>query len=578
MLRSRRLALVAAILVLGLSACGDAATSTPAGNAPAVIHLGASKESANTAAGAPAVGDSMARIQNLHYLFDGTVPNLGATAPAWSIPAGTVPAVADIARIASALGVKGDVRRQPANQGGGWIVGPADYSTPTLNVSNDGLLSWNYSGTNSAVAGVSCYEAGSGTARGSGSVTPTPVPGGPATTALTGGLLPSPPDSVAKPIPIDTVVTTMPCAAPTPPAHVPDKATAEAKAKDLLATMGYDTSLYSFDTTADQWNASATAYRLVGGQRSALQVTIGFGGEGVVQWASGTLAAPQPATEYPIVPVADGIARLNDPTGRWLFIGGGPGGVRVMAADAAGASVGGVATTAAAAPPPDSAVSAPVPPGSVVPVSEPVGTVPPVDVHLTKVSLGLSTVWAQDGAVWLLPAFVFTATDGGQYTVVAVDEKFLDASIVAPATTVPGTVVTGSVVTGSAVPPASEVPPLQSMPATSVAPPTTVTGGTVVHPGLGTVPQSTGITYPNPYPTAAPSLPASVSIDDAKQLAGLTLDQATVLATQKGWTVRVSVRDGINLPVTADYSPTRVNVSTTTKNGVETVFDVVSIG
>jgi len=541
MLRSRRFALVAATLVLGLSACGDAATSSPVGNAPAVIHIGASKQTANTAGGAPVAGDSMARIQNLHYLFDGTVPTLASSAAAWSLPAGTVPSNADIARVAAALGVKGAVRQQPANQGGGWIVGPADYSTPTLNVANDGLLSWNYSGTNSAVVGVSCGAAGSGTSGSSGGSADTPgstVVGG-STTAAPGTTPAPPPDSVAKPIPIDTPITTAPCAAPTPPANVPDKAAAEAKATALLTTMGYDTSLYSFDTTADQWNASVTGYRLVGGQRSALQVTIGFGGEGVVQWASGTLAEPQPATEYPIVGVADGIARLNDPSGRWIFLGGGPGGVRVMAAN----TVGGVATNSAAggAPTgtvvtPDSAVSAPVPPVSAVPVSEPSGTVPPVDVHFTKVALGLTTVWAQDGTVWLLPAFVFTATDGGQYTVVAVDEKYLDASIVSPAT--------------------------------SVVPPTTATGGTVVHPGLGTVPQGTG----------APSLPAPVSIDDAKSLVGLTLDQATVLATQKGWTVRVSVRDGVNLPVTADYSPTRVNVSTATTAGVETVVDVVSIG
>jgi hypothetical protein len=375
---------------------------------------------------------------------------------------------------------------------------------------------------------------------------------------------------VAKPTPIDTVVTTVPCAAPTPPAHVPDKATAETKAKDLLAKMGYDSSLYSFDTTADQWNATVTAYRLVGGQRSALVVTIGFGGEGAVQWASGTLAEPKPATEYPIVSVVDGIARLNDPSGRWIFLGGGPGGVRAMAADSAGA----VATTAAAgttssgtAVTPNSAVSAPVPPVSAVPVSEPSGTVPPADVHLTKVALGLTTLWAQDGTVWLLPAFVFTGTDGGQYTVIAVDEKYLDASIVAPATTVPGattpgTTTPGTAVTGTAVPPVS-------------APPVTP-GTVVVHPTMGTrPPDSTGVTTPGPLTT---ELPVPVSIDDAKQLAGLTLDQATVLATQKGWTVRVSERDGINLPVTADYSPTRVNVSTTTKNGVETVFDVVSIG
>ena len=39
-MRSRRLALVAAVAVLGLAACGDAKPSTTAGKAPAVIHVG----------------------------------------------------------------------------------------------------------------------------------------------------------------------------------------------------------------------------------------------------------------------------------------------------------------------------------------------------------------------------------------------------------------------------------------------------------------------------------------------------------------------------------------------------------
>lgn len=58
----------------------------------------------------------------------------------WTLPAGAQIDVERVARIAALLGVEGDVREVPADQGGGWMVGAADYSTASLTVSSDGML------------------------------------------------------------------------------------------------------------------------------------------------------------------------------------------------------------------------------------------------------------------------------------------------------------------------------------------------------------------------------------------------------------------------------------------------------
>ncbi len=55
-----------------------------------------------------------------------------------------------------------------------------------------------------------------------------------------------------------------------------------------------------------------------------------------------------------------------------------------------------------------------------------------------------------------------------------------------------------------------------------------------------------------------------IPIADAQVLVGMTLRQAEAEAEDRGWSVRVARRDGEDLAVTEDYSPTRVNVATRT--------------
>jgi len=58
------------------------------------------------------------------------------------------------------------------------------------------------------------------------------------------------------------------------------------------------------------------------------------------------------------------------------------------------------------------------------------------------------------------------------------------------------------------------------------------------------------------YDPAAP-LPVEV----ARELTGLTEDEAGICAASLGWSFRVAVRDGERLPLTKDYVANRVNVS-----------------
>lgn len=388
MLRSRRLALVAVAAVLGLSAaaCGDARTSGGTLVAPPVIHVASGGSGPNATPEASTVDRMMMPYGDISYVFDGTLPDLGASAAAWRFPAGATPDATRVIAIAKVLGVEGQLRELPADQGGGWLVGPADYSGPTLQVGADGMLNWWFNqGATVASTGVACAEPASG-----------------------GGTAPdvAPPDTATSSTDVPS------CTTPEPPANVPDEATARQLATDLLGKLGYDASAFELEAYADEWGANVTAYQLLGGVRSPISVSLGFGADGAVTWASGVLASPQPVGEYPLVTTQTGLDRLNDDSGKWQYFGG-PG---IMA------RAGVAADTAIAAGEPSPAAPEPMPVDT-LPID---GPMEPIVVHFTGARLGLTMLWDTDGTVWMLPAFLFATQDGGEYAVVAVDAQFLD--------------------------------------------------------------------------------------------------------------------------------------------------------
>lgn len=516
---SRRLALVASLSLAGLvlGACGDAPGRTAAGLPK--ISLSASGGGGLASADAAGAADekmAMMPYWNVEYVFEGTMPDLGTEATAYRFVSGGVADTDQVSRIAEAFGLSGDVRELPADQGGGWQVGAADYSGPVLTVGRDGLLSWWFSDMGTGVD----Y----GCAVGSVGATDDAVA----------------PDTAVTP---DTTVV---CVDPAPPVGVPDAAAAEQLASTSLEAIGVDPSTVEFETYADDWSAWVTAYRLIDGVRSPMIWSFGYGAEARLTSASGVLAEPEVVGDYPIVSAGAGLERLNDDTGRWGWFGG-----PVFARDAAVSSVagwssvspevvasaeGGVSVgggTDAVAPPSTevvvsgSVVVDPAMPTATIEAPDclasdacgSIGTVPveTQTITLTDVRLGLTSYWDADGTVWFLPSYEFTNADGGVFTVIAVDEAYLDIPEV----------------------PMPEPLPVEPMPGESIAP-------SVV-----------------------------IDVDAASSaLVGLGEDEALKVAAEQGWDVRVAERDGVALELTADYSPQRVNVAVA--DGVVTA--VVSIG
>ena len=528
MLRSHRLALASAAVIIGLTlaACGDAPESTIGAGTPPVVHVGSGGKATGDGGAETAADADGARLAMpygyITYLFDGQLPVLDSTGTGWMFPAGATPDLDRLARMAAALGVEGDVHAVPADQGGGWMAGPADYSGASLWVGSDGMLSWWYNPAPSDIV------KGGGSA---GCAYVDPAVEDVAPDQDTTGVAETPA------APGDTIVVDpMPCeeyVEPEPPVGVPNEAESIDLAKALFDELGYDTGDYDFEAYADEWGSSVTAYLLIDGARAPISLSAGFGENGAVTWAGGVLADPVAVGDYPLVDAATGLERLNDETGQWIYYGMGylmDGAAGTVARDTAVAESGSASNSGGGS---DSvegvtepAVDMPMPcdttTGCEMPEPE------PIEIHFSTVRLGMTTIYDVDGTVWLLPAFVFGNANGEEYTVIAVDGAYLD---------MPETVV-----------PTPDTVPVDT------TPPSDTTPGEVPPPD---------------------TLPAEVDVDAASELlVGLTVDEATKIAEENGWELRVSRVDGEDQIVTADYRPLRLNVAV--EGGV--VTEVLSAG
>ena len=259
MIPSRRVALATSAVVVGLflTSCGDAPARTSAGLP--TISLGAAGRAGGEMAASADSKLSLAYWGDVTYEFAGDLPDLGTAATAYRFAAGVAPAADAVAALAAAFGVAGDVVQQPDEQGGGWIVGPSDYSGPTLNVARDGLLSWWYSSPTAGIAYPACGEV---TSTGGG----TNVAADGSSTAV------APPGTEVR---TPDLGTTTPCPAPVPPSGVPTADEAKASAIELLSAAGVDTEGLDWDVYADDWSASATGYAMVDGSRSPRAWSVG---------------------------------------------------------------------------------------------------------------------------------------------------------------------------------------------------------------------------------------------------------------------------------------------------------------
>lgn len=128
-------------------------------------------------------------------------------------------------------------------------------------------------------------------------------------------------------------------------------------------------------------------------------------------------------------------------------------------------------------------------------------TIPITDVRLTLMESNL-----RNGTHMLLPAFTFSNGDGDVGTVMAVSDEFVE------------------------------------------------------FPSIDSPPIDPGATEPGVPEPAPGDIVQELTQDSADSLIGLTEDEAQKVATERGWSVRVAMRDGEAFMLTTDYRQDRVNI------------------
>jgi hypothetical protein len=508
MRRNARISLFAAG-VLALAACGGEAEDS-AGNSLPIIHLAAGGSAAGASGAAEDALSMPMRVANVRFVAAGELPALDTPATAWRYPAGAQPDPAAVARIAEAFGVTGELVALAADQGGGWVVGPTDGSAGAVYVSADPTLSWYYSApwTDEGWAAVECETVDPAVGEATSDTLVAPVdtvvvpPDTPVGTAVDGSSV----ERAVAPSPVPV------CPEPEPPVGVPTAAAAEASARSLMTSIGLDPEAYTLETYADEWGAGVTAWGELDGIRSPMSVSVGYGAEGAVTYAGGTLAEPVAVGEYPRVGTAVGLERLNsDWMERYWAAADGPMPLAAAAEADAGAPAGGAD------------VAAPEPAPDAVPDTGPVVEPEEIVITVVAVEADLWQVWDRDGATWLLPAYAFVDADGGRSLIPAVPDEYLD---IAPAEEVP-----------LATEPVPDTAPAGSdVPATE--PPATT-------PDTTPDPTEPGVVLPTDA--------------DAASIVGLDESEAQQLVEERGWVFRVVQRDGVDLAVTMDYREDRLN-------------------
>ena len=140
--------------------------------------------------------------------------------------------------------------------------------------------------------------------------------------------------------------------------------------------------------------------------------------------------------------------------------------------------------------------------------------VPDEVVKITGVKNSLVLIFTAKGVPVLLPAYTYFNSDGDVGQVIAVQDKFIKKQEVErPSDSVPA--------------PGTNTVPVEQVPPVSIS--------------------------PTPF--------AEVTQEQAATLVGLTEDEATKVAQEKGWTIRVAARDGEQFMLTKDYLFSRVNIS-----------------
>ena len=396
--------LVPALSVFALfavSSCGD----DPDASGPPILVLSAAN-GGGWSATAPAASDmstaegmdeKMMWAYQQNFTAATELPALDSSARSYTLVAGDVSANSRNA-LKEAFGVTEDFVAQDAEQGGGYLAGNYDGTTPTLYVGSDAMRYWSYSPAwdESSISSRPCIME----------------------------------DAIAtSDVPTTDVISEI-CAEPAAPENVPTKAEAEELFAATMTALGVNNDDLILDSYSDEWGANVTGYFKIDGVRSPLSWSVGYGADASITWASGVFADVQDGASYPRIGTAAAIERLNSQqAGNW----GGPMVRSGVTYDTA------VASDIAATPVPEPAssdVEAAVTTEPATSDAAPTLDAPAPEVQevlIIGVEEELVTLYGADGSIYLVPGYTFiTAEDeygyAGRYTVSALPDEYMQVA------------------------------------------------------------------------------------------------------------------------------------------------------
>jgi len=355
----------------------SAPTVSEPANEPGTVPMGMANGSA------PQSGDTKVAASSMIWPGFNTVfipgkglPHKPGTASGYTVDDTGIDRAALAAQLATVFGVAG----QPVKNDYGWTVGPTDGSGPTVYVNEDSSASWSYNNP-------ATYE------------TPIPVAEGDASSgATTGGT--------------SGVVGGSPGATPSV-SPAPSKKDAQAWATDIFTRLGVPLSQVDWQIESYDPYTTATAWLTIDGQRTQLQWSMTFYGNGEISNAYGFAAGLVEIPGYAIIGAKDAIARLSQPG--W------------SALQPAMISNGNVNIAIDSQP----AAEPTLPPNPTY-QGRPALSVTITVATITKAELGTAQYWQPDGTILLLPAYLISDKDGHQWSMLAVDDAYVDFTQVAP--------------------------------------------------------------------------------------------------------------------------------------------------
>lgn len=191
-----------------------------------------------------------------------------------------------------------------------------------------------------------------------------------------------------------------------PVGEIPSEEAAIDALRSIMAAAGQDVSGFDYDSVTWEGATSraAQAWRLVDGQRADLAWSLELSATGISS-VSGGLAPLVSLGDYPVVSATEAFDRLSDP--------------RFGAQPVGPFYVTNASETELWSPP----TAPPTPPAAGSSIAWPV-----TEVDIVDARLGFATQTQPDGGTMLLPAYEFTASDGGVWSVIAVADEALDFS------------------------------------------------------------------------------------------------------------------------------------------------------